>query len=41
MARNKKAEDDPVLFNKLRNEYVDTFWSKQDEDLKDAAKGLF
>ena len=37
----KKAEDDPVLFNKLRNEYVDTFWSKQDEDLKDAAKGLF
>ena len=37
----KKAEDDPDLFNKLRDEYVDTFWTKQDEDLKDAVKGLF
>ena len=37
----KRAEDDPELFNRLRNEYVDTFWSKQDEDLKDAVKGLF
>ena len=37
----EKAETDPVLFNKLSNEYIDTFWSKKDEDLKDAVKGLF
>ena len=36
-----KAETDPILFNKLSNEYIDTFWSKKDEDLKDAVKGLF
>ena len=37
----EKAENDPELFSDLRNEYIDTFWSKQDEDLQDAAKGLF
>ena len=37
----ERAEADPVLFKKLSEEYVDTFWSKKDEDLKDAVKGLF
>jgi len=37
----EKAETDPVLFNKLSSEYIDTFWSKKDEDLKEAVKGLF
>ena len=37
----KKAEDDPELFQKLRLEYIDTFWSEKDEDLKEAVKGLF
>ena len=37
----EKAETDPVLFKKLSSEYIDTFWSTKDEDLKEAARGLF
>ena len=37
----KKAEDDLELHSKLSAEFIDTFWSKPDEDLREAAKGLF
>ena len=37
----KKAEEDPELLNKLTSEYIDTFWSDQEESLRQAAKGLF
>ena len=37
----KKAEDDPEVHAKLSAEFIDTFWSKEDEDLREAAKGLF
>ena len=37
----KKAEDDPEIHRKLSAEFIDTFWSKTDEDLQEAAKGLF
>ena len=37
----KKAEEDPEIHSKLSEEFVDTFWSKKDQDLKDAVKGLF
>ena len=37
----KKAEDDPELHAKLSTEFIDTFWVEHDEDLREAAKGLF
>jgi radical SAM superfamily enzyme YgiQ (UPF0313 family) len=37
----KKAEDDPNLYTKLSKEFIDTYWSKRDDDLREAAKGLF
>jgi len=37
----KKAEEDPEIHSKLSAEFIDTFWSKNDEDLREAAKGLF
>jgi radical SAM superfamily enzyme YgiQ (UPF0313 family) len=37
----KKAEDNPEIHKKLSAEFIDTFWSKTDEDLQEAAKGLF
>ena len=37
----KKAEDDPEIHSKLSAEFVDTFWSEPDADLREAAKGLF
>jgi len=37
----KKAEDDPEVHAKLSAEFIDTFWSKEDENLREAAKGLF
>ena len=40
-AEIKKAEEDPKLFSKLSTEYVNTFWSKKDESITEAAKGLF
>ena len=40
-AEIKKAEDDPEIHSKLSAEFIDTFWSETDEDLREAAKGLF
>ena len=37
----KKAEDNSDLYAKLSKEFVDTYWSKRDDDLRDAVKGLF
>ena len=41
----KKAETDEVLREKLRKEFIDTFWSdsnaKIEDDIAEAAKGLF
>ena len=37
----KKAEEDPEIHSKLSAEFVDTFWSEPDADLREAAKGLF
>lgn len=37
----KKAEDDPVLRSKLSTEFIETFWKKTDDDLQEAARGLF
>ena len=37
----KKAEDDPEIHSKLSAEFIDTFWSEPDADLREAAKGLF
>ena len=37
----KKAEEDLELFSKLGDEYINTFWSKTDESITEAAKGLF
>ena len=37
----KKAEDDPELYSKLSSEFISTFWSDSDEDLKEAVRGLF
>ena len=36
----KKAETDPEIHAKLAAEFIDTFWSGKDQDLKEAAKGL-
>ena len=37
----KKAEDDPELHAKLSTEFIDTYWSHRDDDLREAVKGLF
>jgi radical SAM superfamily enzyme YgiQ (UPF0313 family) len=37
----KKAETDREVHSKLTAEFIDTFWSKPDEELREAAKGLF
>ena len=37
----KNAEDDPEIHVKLSAEFIDTYWSHRDEDLKEAIKGLF
>ena len=37
----KKAEDDPEIHAKLSAEFIDTYWSHKDDDLKEAVKGLF
>jgi radical SAM superfamily enzyme YgiQ (UPF0313 family) len=37
----KKAEDNPEIHTKLSAEFIDTYWSHRDEDLKEAVKGLF
>ena len=37
----KKAETDLEVHAKLSKEYIDTFWSHRDDDLRDAVKGLF
>ena len=37
----KKAEEDREIHSKLSAEFIDTYWSKNDEDLREAAKGLF
>mgnify|MGYP006075932313 CR=1 FL=1 len=37
----KKAEDNAEIHKKLSAEFIDTYWSERDEDLKDAVKGLF
>ena len=37
----KKAEDDPKIYAELSKEFVDTYWSKRDNDLREAARGLF
>ena len=34
-------EDDPEAHARLSKEFIDTYWSKRDDDLRDAAKGLF
>ncbi len=36
----KKAEDDPEIHKKLSDEFIDTYWSNRDKDVKEAAKGL-
>jgi hypothetical protein len=36
----KKAEDDPEIHKKLSDEFIDTYWSDRDKDVKEAAKGL-
>ena len=37
----KKAEDDLEIHAKLSAEFIDTYWSHRDEELKEAIKGLF
>jgi len=37
----KKAEEDPETHAKLSAEFIETYWSHRDQDLKEAAKGLF
>ena len=38
----QKAEEDTELFNKLKDEFLNTFWSKKgDKSITEAAKGLF
>ena len=37
----KKSEDDPEVYAQLSKEFIDTYWSKRDDDLKDAVRGLF
>ena len=37
----KKAEDDPEVHAKLSQEFIDTYWSHRDDDLREAVKGLF
>jgi anaerobic magnesium-protoporphyrin IX monomethyl ester cyclase len=37
----KKAEDDPEIHAKLSAEFIDTYWSHRDDDLREAVKGLF
>ena len=38
----EKAEEDTELFNKLKDEFLNTFWSKKgDKAITEAAKGLF
>ena len=37
----KKAEEDPEVHSRLSAEFIDTFWSHRDDDLREAAKGLF
>jgi len=37
----KKAEVDPELHAKLSTEFIDTYWSHRDDDLREAVKGLF
>ena len=29
------------IYSKLSAEFIDTFWNKNDDDLREAAKGLF
>jgi len=37
----KKAEDDSEIHAKLSAEFIDTYWSHRDDDLREAVKGLF
>ena len=37
----KKAEDNPEIHAKLSAEFIDTYWSHKDDDLRAAVKGLF
>ena len=37
----KKAETDREVHSKLTAEFIDTFWSKPDVELRETAKGLF
>ena len=48
MTINKWLNADKVVesfmlycYSKLSDEFIDTFWSKRDDDLREAAKGLF
>ena len=37
----KKAEEDPELHAELSKDFIDTYLSKRDDDLREAVKGLF
>ena len=37
----KKAEEDQEIHSRLSTEFIDTYWSHRDEDLREAVKGLF
>ena len=37
----KKSEDDSEVYAQLSKEFIDTYWLKRDDDLRDAVKGLF
>ena len=37
----KEAEDDSEIHAKLSKEFIDTYWSDRDDDLREAVKGLF
>ena len=37
----KKSEDDSEVHAQLSKEFIDTYWLKRDDDLRDAVKGLF
>ncbi len=37
----KKAEEDKEVHAKLSREFIDTYWSHRDDDLREAVKGLF
>jgi radical SAM superfamily enzyme YgiQ (UPF0313 family) len=37
----KKAEDDLEVHSRLSKEFIDTYWSNKDDDLREAVKGLF